>query len=197
MSLRIIGAGGHGKVVADVADAMNLHDIAFLDDRFPTLTHVGRFAVVGTSNNRSCPTRFCAIGSNATRARISDQLDLTQSPVLIHPSAIVAPSVTFGAGTVVMAGVILNADAVVGAGVILNTACSVDHDCTLGDFSHISPGARLAGNVTVGANSWIGMGAVIREGVAIGKNAMIAAGAAVVDDIPDGVRVGGVPAKAI
>lgn len=197
MSLRIIGAGGHGKVVADVADAMGVTNIVFLDDRFPSLQNVGRFIVSGGIKESSGRNRFCAIGSNVVRERMFDQLDLLDSPVLKHPSAIVSPSVHFGAGTVLVAGVIVNADAAVGKGVILNTGCSVDHDCVLEDFVHVSPGVRLAGGVTVGARSWIGIGAVVREGVVIGADVVVAAGAAVVTNIPAGARVGGVPAKQI
>lgn len=196
-ALRIIGAGGHGKVVADVADAVGYTDIAFLDDRFPNVVRNGRFAVVGRPTNTGRFHAFCAIGSNTIRAQISLQLGLLDSPMLIHPSAIISASVQLGAGSVAMAQVVVNADATIGQGVILNTACSVDHDCRLGDFTHISPGARLAGGVTVGARSWIGIGAVVREGVTIGSDVVVAAGAAVVSDISDGIRVGGVPAKQI
>jgi len=97
----------------------------------------------------------------------------------------------------VVGGVVVNADAQIGRGVILNTGCSVDHDCILQDFVHISPGARLAGNVRVGAGSWIGIGAVVREGVRIGSDVMVGAGATVINDIPDNTRVAGVPARAL
>lgn len=96
-----------------------------------------------------------------------------------------------------MPGVIVNAQTEIGQGAILNTACTIDHDCKIGNFVHISPGAHLAGNVHVGQETWIGIGAVVREGVRIGSNVIVAAGAAVVRDIPDHSRVGGVPARDI
>lgn len=167
-ALRIIGGGGHGKVVAETALACGYDDIAFLDQRWPEQTRTGRWPVVGVP---------------------------AQGPVLAHPSAILSPSATIGAGTLIVAGSILNADARLGMGVILNTGASVDHDCEIGDFAHISPGARLAGGVRIGARSWIGIGAVVREGVTIGADVMVGAGAAVICDIADGTQVAGVPAK--
>jgi len=80
---------------------------------------------------------------------------------------------------------------------ILNTLSSVDHDCQLGDFVHISPGAHIAGEVQIGDGSWIGIGASVIEGIKIGRNCIIGAGAAVIADVPDGVTVVGVPAKPI
>lgn len=194
-ALWIIGAGGHGKVAADVAEAAGHGPIAFLDDAWPDRTANGRWPITGTPHIRPDQSLFCAIGRNKIRAQIFGTLGLWDSPVLIHPSAVLSPTARLGAGTLAAPGAIVNADAEMGRGVILNTGCSVDHDCKLGDFVHISPGARLAGGVRVGARAWIGIGAVLREGVTIGADAMVAAGAAVIEDVPEGARVGGVPAR--
>ena len=192
--LLIIGAGGHGKVVADTAEAMGYSDIAFLDQSWPEQTANGRWQVVGVPERRTEPV-FCAVGCNNARAHLFDELDLYASPVLIHPAAVLSPTTKLGAGTIAVAGSIVNADASIGYGAILNTSCSIDHDCEIESFVHVSPGARLAGGVRVGQGSWIGIGAVAREGVRIGKNVIVAAGAVVVNDIGDGARVGGTPAK--
>jgi sugar O-acyltransferase (sialic acid O-acetyltransferase NeuD family) len=98
---------------------------------------------------------------------------------------------------VFIAGTIVNADTRIGRGVILNTACSIDHDCIIECFSHISPGARLAGGVKVGRRSWIGIGAVVREGIHIGDDVIVGAGSVVVKDIKNGTKVCGVPARRI
>ena len=193
--IRIIGAGGHGKVVAETAAACGYADIAFLDDAYPARRENGCWTIVGLSGAETDAALFCAIGNNTARAHLFETLRLESSPVLIHPAATLSPSARLGAGTLVVAGAVVNADVEVGRGVILNTCCSIDHDCILNDFVHVSPGARLAGNVRVGARSWIGIGAVVREGVTIGEDVLVAAGAAVVEDLPNGVRVGGVPAR--
>jgi sugar O-acyltransferase (sialic acid O-acetyltransferase NeuD family) len=192
--LLIIGAGGHGKVVADTAEACGYSDIGFLDQSWPEHTKNGRWKIIGKPTP-SDVTMFCAVGKNDIRAHIFEEYHLNNSPVLIHPSAILSPTVKMGPGALAVAGSIVNADTSIGRGAILNTACSVDHDCLIGDFVHISPGAHLAGDVRVGDGTWIGIGAVVREGVRIGKNVIVAAGAAVISDIEDRARVGGVPAR--
>lgn len=194
LSLSIIGAGGHGKVVADIAYACGYRDIAFYDQAWPQKTKNGAWKIVGKPQNLFGAVA-CAVGDNVARARIMSAYDQKNLLILLHPSVIISPSAVIAAGTVAAAGVIVNADAQIGVGVILNTASSVDHDCTIGDYVHVSPGVRLAGNVSVGSGAWIGLGAVIREGVTIGENAMIAAGAVVVSDVAPDARVAGVPAR--
>ena len=197
LQLGLIGASGHGKVVADTAVASGWGKIVFFDQVFPARTHNGIWSILGKHPRSWSGFLFCSVGDNTIRARLINELNTATLPVLSHPSAILSPSVKIGPGTLVVAGAIVNADALIGKGVILNTACSVDHDCHIGDFAHISPGARLAGGVQVGAGSWIGIGAVVCEGVSIGAGTMIGAGAVVLSDVPDGAQVAGVPAKPI
>jgi len=192
--LILIGAGGHGKVVADTAEACGYQDIVFVDQRWPEQQNNGRWPIVATVDQIPDGLRFCSIGNNAIRARIIEGQKLDAGPVLIHPSAVISPSAQIGAGTLVVAGAIVNADTRIGVGVILNTGCSVDHDNIIEDFVHISPGAHLAGGVKIGTGSWIGIGAVIKEGVTIGRDVIVAAGAAVIRNVEDGARIGGVPA---
>jgi sugar O-acyltransferase (sialic acid O-acetyltransferase NeuD family) len=193
-SLLIVGAGGHGKVVADTARASGYIDIAFLDGAWPEKTTNGTWSVRGKPAPSKTPT-FCAVGNNAARENLFSDLELSNAPVLTHSSAIVSPSTHIGAGTLLVAGTIVNADARIGRGVILNTGCSVDHDCEIDDFVHISPGAHLAGGVKVGKRSWIGIGAVVREGIHIGDDVIVGAGSVVVRDIENGAKVCGVPAR--
>lgn len=202
-NLVIIGAGGHGKVVADCADLTGRWSgISYLDDRFPELAQVAGWPVTGPASDWvKHPPDTCdflvAIGDNRTRLRfLIDLLDRgLQLPVLVHPRAAISTRAALGPGTVVFAQSVVNIGTYVGVGAILNTGCLVDHDCLVGDGVHISPGANLAGNVTVGPGSWIGIGASIRQGIVIGRDVTIGAGAAVVADIPDLLTVAGVPAK--
>ncbi len=193
-ALHIIGAGGHGKVAADTARAAGWDEIAFLDPTWPDRQKNGGWAIVGRPERTKGVALFCAVGNNATRAKLFATLSLDDAPILVHPFSACAPSAILGGGTLIIAGTVVNPDVVIGRGVILNTGCSVDHDCVLEDFVHLSPGARLAGNVHVGARSWIGIGAVVREGVVIGKDAIVGAGAVVLENIPDKARVAGAPA---
>jgi sugar O-acyltransferase (sialic acid O-acetyltransferase NeuD family) len=191
--LIIIGASGHGKVIADIAVLNGYTDIVFLDDHTAVEACAG-FPVIGTSLHAPEGDIFIAIGNAAVRKRLAEQYRDRRQPVLIHPNAVVAKDVEIGPGTVVMAGTVINPGATVGRGCIVNTCSSVDHDCTVSDYVHIAVGAHLCGTVTVGENTWIGAGAVISNNIRICKDCMIGAGAVVVKDISVSGKYLGVPA---
>lgn len=202
--LAILGASGHGKVVADIAECCGWQHVDFFDDAWPELQQNGRWNVVGNTGALVTSLEHydgvaVAIGSNAIRYQKLQYLQHAGATLvtLIHPRSVISQYATVGIGSVVMANAIVNADASVGVGAILNTACSVDHDCFLGAAVHISPGAHLAGNVQIEDCCWIGIGSSVRQGVRIGARAVIGAGAAVVCDISEDVTAIGVPARAV
>ena len=202
--LAILGASGHGKVVADTAECCGWQGIEFFDDAWPQVSSIGAWPVVGTTHDllhrvQEFDGVLVAIGNNSVRRRKIDELKASgeQIPTMVHPYSVISRYAKIGAGTVVFASAVVNAYATVGEGAILNTGCSVDHDCTLGLCVHISPGARLAGSVNVGDGSWIGIGACVRQMLRIGSNVMVGAGAVVVCDISDNRTVAGVPARTI
>lgn len=194
-ALRIIGAGGHGRVLADIAQAMGYGDIAFLDAQFPDFAHSGAWDIIGTPADLGDDSEYAlGVGDNQSRMSLLESFP-NDLATLIHPSATISPHAQIGAGSVICAGATVGPFAKLGQGCIINTGASVDHDCTLAGGVHLSPGARLGGGVSIGARTWVGIGAAVREYKTIGADAMIAAGAAVVTDIKDGARFGGVPAK--
>lgn len=200
--LAILGASGHGKVVAEAALHAGWKQVDFYDDAWPEKVQIGAWGIMGDTlamlrNSGELTGVVVAIGTNAIRMRKIQELQaagLTLATI-VHPAATVSESSYLGAGTVVVAGSVVNADSHIGLGAILNTGCSVDHDCILGEAVHISPGAHLAGDVHVGDRSWIGIGAVVRQGVRIGSGVIVGAGAVVVSDVADGLTVIGVPAR--
>lgn len=198
-SLFILGAGGHGRVVADIAEQLGFQNIRFVDGRWPVLVANLHWPVVAAAFNQrhygsAC---FVAIGNNVARLDSVRELNSKQClmPILVHPSAAVSTYAVVGQGSVVMPQTVINSGAGIGMGCIVNTAATIDHDCRIGDGVHLSPGVHLAGGVTVGEASWIGIGACVKEGCRIGSNVIVAAGAVVVKDIADGTRVFGVPAR--
>ncbi|MGM0867033.1 MAG: acetyltransferase [Bacillota bacterium] len=195
--LLIIGASGHGKVVADIALKMNKwQSVVFLDDDESLRTSMG-IEVIGKSNvafELLNDYDICvAIGNNAIREKFHTALESKGAslPALIHPTAVIGEQVNVESGTVVMAGVVINCCTRIGKGCIVNTCSSIDHDNKIEDFVHISPGANLAGSVNVRKGSWLGIGSVISNNVSITSECIVGAGSVVVKDITEpGVYVG-------
>jgi sugar O-acyltransferase (sialic acid O-acetyltransferase NeuD family) len=202
--LAILGASGHGKVVADIAECCGWDEVVFFDDAFPTVFHIGVWDVKG--NTDALVSRLnefngviVAIGNNLIRLDKTNFLLSIKAPVvsLIHPSAIVSKHSSIELGSVVMANSVINPFSTIGVGCIVNTAATIDHDCELGDAVHVSPGVNLAGAVKVDDLTWIGIGASIKQCLSIGRNVMIGAGSAVVCDVSDNVVSVGIPSKVI
>ena len=199
--LLIIGASGHGKVIADIALATKIYrEIVFLDDDENILECRG-FSVIGKVSDLghyvSEYEMVVAIGNAQTRRRIMEQVETAGGTLatLIHPQAVVSKYASIGIGTVVMPGTVINAGATIGKGCIVNTSASVDHDCRIGDYVHVSVGAHLAGTVSIDECTWIGIGAVVSNNIHICGQCMIGAGAVVVSDITVSGTYVGVPAK--
>lgn len=201
--LLIAGAGGHGRVLADAADLVGgWSRIAFLDDQKPAGSRVDDWLVLGglesaLSWREDYPNIVVAIGNNRVRLEWLSRYEAMgmRIPAVMHPSAQVSPRASVAAGSVVFAGAMINIGARIGRGGIVNTGAVIEHDCHLGAAVHVSPGASLAGEVSVGERSWIGVGASVRQQLSIGNDVIVGAGSAVVADIPDGLTVGGVPAR--
>lgn len=201
--LIIIGASGHGKVVADIALNMKKwQSISFLDNNESIKSSMG-LEVIDTSDNifkyLDDYEIFVGIGNNATRERIQGGIKALGAsiPTLIHPNAVFGEQVEVGYGTVVMAGVVINCCTSIGEGCIINTGATIDHDSLIEDYVHISPGVNLAGTVKVGQGSWLGIGSVVSNNINITSKCKIGAGALVVRDINEPGSYVGIPARKI
>ena len=197
--LVIIGASGHGKVIADIALLVGYDQVDFLDDN-PSVKLVGEYKVLGASSMAAELAEVgcdfvVGIGNAKIREKIQRAIEAAGCNVvtLIHPSAVVAYDAHIGRGTVVMANAVINPSTVIGDGCIINTCASVDHDNSIGNFSHISVGAHTAGTVSLGERCWIGIGAVVSNNLSVCSDCMIGAGAVVVKDIMEAGTYVGVP----
>lgn len=208
-TLWIVGAGGHGAVVAEAAHTVGRWSaIAFFDDRHPAIEPVLGWPVIGTfpdlvnrldTAGTSKVEVLVAVGSNARRLELTRRLVDAGAMLatVIHPFTAVSPSASIGAGSVVLAGATINARARLGLASIVNTGASVDHDCVVGDAVHLCPGSTLAGIVTVRDRVFFGIGACAIQGVTIGEASIVGAGSAVIRDVGPGTTVAGCPAKEI
>lgn len=198
--LLILCAGGHGRVVADVALSMECFDeIAYLDDSCPQVQPP--FPVIGplTSLDRYLDSYeiFVASGNAMIRRKyLSYCLSKgAKCPVLVHKAAIISGTVEIGDGSLIMPGTIVNANAKIGKGVIINTNASIEHDCKIGDFVHASAGSTICGTVIIGENTLVGAGSTIINNITIASNIVVGAGAVVTSDLLLPGTYVGVPAK--
>jgi sugar O-acyltransferase (sialic acid O-acetyltransferase NeuD family) len=202
----IVGAGGHGQVVADIFRARRRAGLtdaatAFLDDdrRRHGAVQAGSRVLGATALLATEPhdAVVVAIGDNRTRAQLFVRLTANGEVLAVaeHPRSIVAEDVAPGAGCMICAGAVINTGSVIGANTIVNTGATVDHHASIGDHVHIAPGVHLGGEVCVGEGALIGIGAVVLPRVTVGAWSTIGAGAVVTGDVPPGMTVAGVPAR--
>lgn len=207
--LLILGAGGFGREVVDVVDAVNrAHDeapwqlVGFLDDGSPATDlldrlgvpllggrevldqHAGAWYVVGVA----------AAGPRRALSAAADAAGL-HAATLVHPSATLGRDTTLGEGSILCAHTDVTTHVTVGRHVHVDRQVTVGHDSVLGDLVTLHPGATISGAVTLGEGCTVGSNAVVIQGRTVGAGAFVGAGAAVVRDVEPGVTVVGVPAR--
>ena len=197
----IIGASGHGKVIASAIISASLTPAGFFDDNsklhgttffgLPVLGGQKEFATLAS------PQAVIGIGDGKIRQKIISRYTGGTWISIMHSSAWIDTSATIEQGSVVFAGAVIQPDVTIHQHCIINTGATIDHDCIIYDFAHICPGVNLAGNVTIGKGAWIGIGSQVIQGVSIGEGSIIGAGATVINDIPANVVAVGTPARVI
>lgn len=200
--LVIIGAGGHARVVIDVARAAGFYPVAALDpensgSRCNGVEVIGGDDLAQSLFAQGLRRAVVAIGDNRLRTSLGKRLEEIgfALPLIGHPSAVLSPSARIGAGTVIMPLAVVNASAEIGRMVIVNTNAVVEHDCQIDDGVHIAPGSRLGGTVRVGTCALIGIGSVLRPETNVGDFTTIGAGSTVIGDIEGNSTAVGCPAK--
>jgi sugar O-acyltransferase (sialic acid O-acetyltransferase NeuD family) len=185
--LLIVGAGGHGRSVAEAVLASDQFKlVGFLDDAFPGLSQVGDFPVLGGiadfSSLLDCAdAAIVAIGNNQLRKEVCTRLRNVglELATIVHPRAIVSPTAIVYAGSAIMAGAIVGTEAVLGEGVIVNCGAVVDHHCKVEDFGHLGVNAAMAGGSTLGESAWMQAGSTLGYNVKINAWQVLAPGEAV------------------
>ena len=206
--LVIIGAGGHGREMLDIVEAINARSpafdfVGFVDDRRdnePLAAARGAHIVgsVATLREHERGTRYViGTGDGATRRRIDRQLTEwgLEAATLVHPDTTIGAIVTLGPGVVIAAGARITTNVTLGRHAHVNVNASVSHDCRIGDYVTISPGVTVSGSVTIGEGTLMGAGSTVIQRLSIGAWTTVGAGAVVVTDLADAVTAIGVPAR--
>ena len=147
-SVCLFGAGGHSKVIKDIALSRGYIVNFFLVDN-PTEEYLHNIPIVNTKELESFSSKdfIIAIGSNKVRKRIAEENKINYIS-LIHSKTIVSHFSTLGKGTVLMPNAVINSDVSIGKHVIVNSGAIIEHDCQVGDYVHISPNATITGGVS-------------------------------------------------
>ena len=189
--LAIIGAGGHGKVVGEIASLNRYKVINFFDDRAKEIKDFP-FSIIDnfdylTDHLKDYDAFFVALGDNQTRSEKIEWLKKNKMNIvsLLHPKSTISKFSSIGTGTCVMANAVINAGCLIKEGVIINTSASVDHDCIIDDFAHISPNCSLSGNVSIGKFTHLGTGTSVYPGINIGSNVKSGIGSKLFKNISD------------
>lgn len=195
--LCLYGAGGHAKVVLEIAEELNIPIEGVIDENENILFLLGYKVCRNYDAINPKLTLILSIGSNSIRKKLAERFHKKTFISLLHPKGFISKRAEIDVGTVVMAGVSINSSVKIGKHVIINTNSSIDHDCIIGDYVHVAPNASLAGGISVGEGTFIGIGACVKQDIKIGKWAIIGAGSVVVADVSDYSTVLGNPARKI
>jgi sugar O-acyltransferase (sialic acid O-acetyltransferase NeuD family) len=208
----IVGAGGFGREVIDVIDAINaeadapIWEVVGVVDDAPSEVNLKRLKrrgtpfLGGTGEPLVWPNRVhyvVGIGSTRVRRTIADRYDEAhlRAATLVHPSVTQGFDVRIGEGTVICAGVRLTTNIDLGRHVHLNLNVTVGHDTTVRDFVSVNPLASISGDCLLEEGALIGVSGVVLNGLTVGNGATVGGSACVVRDVPSGVVVKGVPAR--
>lgn len=205
-SLLLVGAGGFGREVAALVEAINEETptwdlLGFVDDE-PTLHHTTAmgFPIKGDVDwlARQTDRQYAlTIGNGKARQSVAKRLtctDLQPSP-LVHPTVSVHRTASLGSGTILCQGATPTVNVQIGRHAVLDQNCTVGHDSVLDPFVSLRPGANISGSVRLERGVTIGSGAVVLPGITVGAHATVGAGAVVIDDLPPNCTAVGAPAR--
>lgn len=204
-SLIIVGAGGHGRVCADVARRAGWTIEGFCDPAYAGVSDIlgVRLCDGGETelfaNWPADTALFIGIGDNCRRLALANDARNHDIPlaVLVDPSAVISPSATLAPGALVMPNATINAEAVIGPAALVNSAAIVEHGGRVDEGAHVGPGACLTGDAALGARAMLGARATILPGVHVGEDTVVGAGAVVTADVAQRQTVVGVPARVV
>ena len=137
-----------------------------------------------------------AVDPPIIRRRLADFFGLENLETVVSTNAFVSPVAVLGVGSILQRATYVGRNSRLEACVKVNVGAQIHHDCRVGAFTTIAPGARLLGRAEAGLRCYIGAEAVILPKVRLGADVVVGAGAVVTGDAPAGARIKGIPARA-
>jgi sugar O-acyltransferase (sialic acid O-acetyltransferase NeuD family) len=194
----LFGAGGHAKVIIEIAERSEVRVEGLYDDNKDIVSLLGYPVVYSQYLHETTGMEFIiSVGNNIIRKEISNRFRLRYVSFLADPSSSISKRAELGHGSVVTGQAIINSGSRIGNHVIVNTSASIDHDCIISDYAHISPNATILGGTQIGTGAHIGAGAIVLPNLSVGSWTIVGAGAVVLQDVPDNAVIVGNPARII
>ncbi len=201
----IIGAGGHGRELADIVremDGLDVELLGIVDDGEPDrlLLARGGLRLLGNTDHlreRLDLVVWIGVGAPHVRARLDAEFGERSSGPLIHPTASVGSLCDLAPGVVVAQNSVVTTNVTLGRHSHCGVGSTISHDVRIGSHVTICPGVRITGAVDIGDRVFVGAGAVVLPGIRVGDDALIGAGAVVTRDVAAGATVAGVPARSV
>lgn len=202
----MLGSGGHAMVLYDILKQQNTNLLGYTDQfhhesKLEDLNYLGDDTIIYSylPEDIDLVLGIGKISNESIRDRIYKEFSCRGYTfrAVVHKSATISPSASYGKGVQVMAGAIIQSGTFISENVIINTGAIVDHDCIIESHTHIAPGVTLCGSVHVGSSCLIGAGATIIQQVSVGSQSIVGAGAVVLKSVEAYKKVIGNPAKEV
>lgn len=202
-------AGPHARVILDILKGSQEMDVVGIIDSQKEINSlfygyriIGRQSELQELSGRyEFEAGIVALGDNYLREKIVLEI-LNQLPGFefinaIASNVLLSPTASLGAGNVILPGVNINSEAQIGNHCIINTNSSLEHNCSMADFSSLSAGVTTGGYFSLGRYSAIALGVTVLDRVSIGENVVVGSGSLVMKNLDDHGLYYGSPAKRV
>jgi sugar O-acyltransferase (sialic acid O-acetyltransferase NeuD family) len=142
---------------------------------------------------------LCAVGDPAEKRKYTSMMAAKGAvfATLIHPSALVGPSVVIRTGAIISPFTQLSCDITIGEHAMFGTMSSAGHNTVIGPYSQVSGGCQLNGHARLGEGVFLGSSVTILPKARVEDWAYVGAGSVVLRRVKARTKVFGNPATQI
>jgi UDP-N-acetylbacillosamine N-acetyltransferase len=199
--LVILGFGGHARSVADIALALGIEELIFVDETAAPNESLWGFPVRKVFDDRLPDgwQTFAASGDNQTRHAQVAKIRERSWPLatLVSPTATIGTEASISAGCFIGHHAHIGPLSSIGTSCIINSGAMIDHECRIGDYTHVSVNSSVAGRCRLGSFVFLGAGAVVIDKVCIANSITVGAGGVVIEPLLEPGVYAGAPARPV